>query len=212
MDLTCFNWVQIVKKSDLPANAKYLALYLSTFMNAEHDIAWPSLRRISDETSMALSTVQKYLSALDQEKYLVKRSAAHAVKTKSGVQMQNEYTINIPEKVYRETIQQLIGVPTDGLRCTDSREKVYREPVPNNNKNNNRSNNGRFTPPSLEQVSKYCRDENKGVDPEQFVNFYEAKGWMIGKNKMKSWKHAIATWEKRNKPAITTNDDLEHWV
>lgn len=31
-----------------------------------------------------------------------------------------------------------------------------------------------------------------------FVAFYESKGWLVGKNKMKSWKSAIVTWEKRN--------------
>jgi hypothetical protein len=36
------------------------------------------------------------------------------------------------------------------------------------------------------------------VDAESFVAFYESKDWMIGKNKMKNWKSAIVTWEKRN--------------
>ena len=31
-----------------------------------------------------------------------------------------------------------------------------------------------------------------------FVAFYESKGWLVGKSKMKSWKSAIVTWEKRN--------------
>lgn len=143
MDLTCFNWVQLIKKSDLPPNAKFLGLYLATFMNMEHDVAWPSLRRIVSETGLALSTVQKYLGVIEEKGYLVKRSSAHQVSTKSGSQMQNEYLINIPEEVYRETVQQLAGVPSDKPRCTDSREEVYRQAVTNNNKNNNRSNKHR---------------------------------------------------------------------
>ena len=55
----------------------------------------------------------------------------------------------------------------------------------------------RFIPPSLEEVQAYCRERNNNVDPEQFINFYEAKGWMVGKNKMKDWKAAVRTWEKR---------------
>ena len=55
-----------------------------------------------------------------------------------------------------------------------------------------------FTPPSLEEVQEYIQSVGSKVDAEAFVAFYESKGWMIGKNKMKSWKSAIVTWEKRN--------------
>ena len=54
----------------------------------------------------------------------------------------------------------------------------------------------RFVPPTLEEVKNYCLERNNLVDPEGFINFYESKGWMVGKNKMKDWKAAIRTWEK----------------
>ncbi|MGN0491843.1 hypothetical protein [Ruminococcus sp.] len=53
-------------------------------------------------------------------------------------------------------------------------------------------------PPSLEEVIQYVKDNNLNVDPYQFWNFYESKGWFVGKNKMKNWHSAIATWVKRN--------------
>ena len=34
------------------------------------------------------------------------------------------------------------------------------------------------------------------------MDYYESKGWMIGKNKMKDWKASIRTWEKKE---TTTN-------
>lgn len=55
----------------------------------------------------------------------------------------------------------------------------------------------RFCPPSVEDVKAYCGEKGYHVDAEQFVAFYEAKGWYIGKNKMKNWKQALVTWEKR---------------
>jgi len=55
----------------------------------------------------------------------------------------------------------------------------------------------RFYPPSLDDVSAYCKERHNKVDPEAFIAFYESKGWMIGKNKMTSWKNAVLTWEKR---------------
>lgn len=53
-------------------------------------------------------------------------------------------------------------------------------------------------PPTLEDVIQYVKDNNLNVDPYQFWNFYESKGWFVGKNKMKNWHSAIATWVKRN--------------
>ena len=54
----------------------------------------------------------------------------------------------------------------------------------------------RFAPPTLEEVTAYCRERGNKVDPQKFIDFYESKGWMIGKNKMKNWKAAVRTWER----------------
>ena len=53
----------------------------------------------------------------------------------------------------------------------------------------------RFTPPTLEMVTEYCKERNKGVDPVRWMNHYTANGWMVGKTKMKDWKAAVRTWE-----------------
>ncbi len=55
-----------------------------------------------------------------------------------------------------------------------------------------------FAPPSQKEVEQYCTEKNYLIDAESFICFYESKGWMIGKNKMKSWKAAVTTWSKRN--------------
>lgn len=58
----------------------------------------------------------------------------------------------------------------------------------------------RFVPPTVAEVRDYCLERQNGIDAEEFVSFYESKGWMVGKNKMKNWKSAVITWEKqRNK-------------
>jgi len=64
-------------------------------------------------------------------------------------------------------------------------------------KNDNKSNN-RFTPPTLEEVKVYCIERKNNVDAEKFIDFYESKGWMVGKNKMKQWKAAVRNWEKNS--------------
>ena len=56
----------------------------------------------------------------------------------------------------------------------------------------------KFVPPSLDQVINYCNGRQNNVDPVKWLNFYQAKDWMIGKNKMKDWKAAVRTWENNN--------------
>lgn len=57
----------------------------------------------------------------------------------------------------------------------------------------------RFTPPTVEEVNSYILEKGYDVDAEAFVNFYESKGWFVGKNKMKSWKAALVTWNLRHR-------------
>lgn len=55
-----------------------------------------------------------------------------------------------------------------------------------------------FTPPTVEQVSEYCRERGNHVDPQQFVDHYQGNGWMRGKNKIKDWKACVRTWERNS--------------
>lgn len=84
------------------------------------------------------------------------------------------------------------------------------EATPNVNENVNvnvNDNNKRFVPPTVDEVAAYCKERNNGIDAKAFVAFYESKGWLIGKNKMKNWKSAVQTWERRNdKPASKPKD------
>ncbi len=59
---------------------------------------------------------------------------------------------------------------------------------------------GRFAPPSVGEVRDYCREKGYTFDPERFVAYYESNGWMVGKNRMKSWRASCTTWQKREQP------------
>lgn len=54
----------------------------------------------------------------------------------------------------------------------------------------------RFVPPTVEEVDAYCKERGNQVDPQRFVDYYEANGWKVGRNPMKDWKAAVRTWEK----------------
>ena len=72
----------------------------------------------------------------------------------------------------------------------------------------------RFIPPDVPEVKAYCMERGNNVDPERFVNFYEAKGWMVGKNKMKDWRAAVRNWERNgaSKSAAQKKQGRLDWI
>lgn len=53
------------------------------------------------------------------------------------------------------------------------------------------------TPGEVEEYARgYCDQKDLVYDfnPEKFCDFYESKGWKVGKNQMKDWKAAVRTW------------------
>jgi len=65
----------------------------------------------------------------------------------------------------------------------------------------------RFNPPAVEEVAAYCAERGNNVDAHAWWDFYQSKGWMVGKNKMKDWKAAVRTWEQRHKDESRTKDN-----
>lgn len=67
----------------------------------------------------------------------------------------------------------------------------------------------KFTPPAYEEIKKYCEERNNGINAQQFLDYYTARGWIIGKNKMKDWQACVRTWEQRNKTNISISKEDE---
>ena len=61
----------------------------------------------------------------------------------------------------------------------------------------------RFVKPTTEDIENYIIQNNYDTNPQlfanRFYNFYESKGWVIGKAPMKNWKAAIRTWISKEK-------------
>lgn len=54
----------------------------------------------------------------------------------------------------------------------------------------------RFKAPTFEEVKAYCTERDNHVDPQRFMNYYQANGWKVGKNGMKDWRAAVRAWER----------------
>ena len=93
--------------------------------------------------------------------------------------------------------------PTSKRQASDKQATTAEE----SNKEINKNNIKRFVKPTVEEVKTYCQEKGYNIDADRFVNFYESKGWLVGKTPMKDWKAAVRTWvrseekkpEKKNK-------------
>lgn len=63
-------------------------------------------------------------------------------------------------------------------------------------------------PPKPDWVSDYCKERKNGITASEFIDFYDSKGWLIGKSKMKDWQAAIRTWEKNRNVVIKEVKDI----
>jgi len=66
-----------------------------------------------------------------------------------------------------------------------------------------------FKKPTLDEVKNYCILRKNNIEAEAFIDFYESKGWQIGKEIMKSWKACVRTWESREKKNPKTMSKLD---
>ena len=136
-------------------------------------------------------SIQKWLKILEDNKH-IKR-------------------VNIYKQGSKEILTRvitLVNIPSKEKLTDNINTKVY------NNNNTTYSNKERFKKPTLDQVNDYCIERKNNVDAEAFLDFYESKDWKIGKNKMKDWKAAIRTWERREtkKPTMSKlHSQINEW-
>jgi hypothetical protein len=86
-------------------------------------------------------------------------------------------------------------------RYNDKKDKsTYVVHMETENENRNEvdidNRNKAFKPPTLEEVTAYCKERNNKVEPQTFIDHYQANGWIRGKTKIKDWKACVRTWEK----------------
>lgn len=77
-------------------------------------------------------------------------------------------------------------------------QQTTNKPLTTNKNVKNVKKRNIFIVPSFDEVQAYCLSRNNGINPQAFIDYYAARGWMLGKSKMKDWKAAVRTWESRN--------------
>lgn len=78
------------------------------------------------------------------------------------------------------------AIPADDFSQSDNFSPPVQEPAKPK----------KFQKPTIEQIKAYCLEAGKNIDAEAFFDFYEAKGWVVGRAPMKDWKAAVRNWAK----------------
>jgi len=182
-------WVDILLSATHDDYKKHIGKELVTIHSGQ---LHTSVQEMARRWQWSEKKVRRFISLLESDEMVVAQGNAHGT-TLTIVNYEfyqgegrTPDTTNDPKTSERSTQQVPNGRPT-----YNNINNII------NNNNNNKGAN--FKPPSVDEVKAYCSDRNNGIDAQSFIDFYESKGWMIGKNKMKDWKAAVRTWEKRDK-------------
>ena len=146
-----------------------------------------SLPKLAEETALTIREVRTAISHL-------KSTGEVTCKTYP------KYTVFTVKNYceYQQSDMQNDSQTTDNRHSNDILTTTIEEKKEgkNNKKEDTNVSKKKFVPPTVEEVRDYCQERGNKVDPQAFVDHYTSNGWMVGKNKMKSWKAAVGTWER----------------
>lgn len=191
---------------DLPMSAR--CLYFTLGMLADDDGFVNSPKSIMRQVGatiddMRLLLAKKFILDFDTGVIVIKHWRIHNYiqkdRYKESKYLEEKSTLEIDQNgAYTKCIQDVSVLDTQVRLGKDrlGEDRIGEVIVDAPDINVGRKTTKRFTPPTLEDVSSYCYERGNQVDPNRFIDYYTANGWMVGKNKMKDWKAAVRTWEK----------------
>lgn len=173
--------IEIWQNRSLSWNEKILLMEIDSFTAKDRE-CYISNEYIAELLGVSVSWASKCLS------HLLELGFVRVVKF-DGRKRYVESTIQFKADLNESSMQ-------DGTKVqhTDNNEYI--------NINNNslyKKGSTRFQKPTIEEIRQYCLEKGYNVDAEQFFNFYESKGWLVGKSPMRNWRAAVCTWNKREK-------------
>lgn len=90
------------------------------------------------------------------------------------------------------------GDVTSDVTVTPTVHNITVQDITEHNSTGQTKKSVRFQRPSPQEVNDYGKLVGySGVNGEQFCDFYESKGWVVGRSPMKDWKAAVRLWKKR---------------
>ncbi len=122
------------------------------------------------------ASIQNWLSLLEKNGYITRV----LIYRQGSKEILSRY-IKLVDKPSLKMCTDNTNINITNTNLTDSNKKAF------------------FKKPTVEEVHQYCNERKNKVCADAFIDFYESKDWLIGSNKMKSWKACVRTWESREK-------------
>lgn len=64
----------------------------------------------------------------------------------------------------------------------------------------------KFVKPTQQEIAEYVKSLGKSLDVARFYDYYEAKGWLVGKSPMKDWKATVRNWLRNNHQIVNEQE------
>lgn len=178
--------------NDLTPNAKLLYGEITALCKKE-GYCWATNKHFADLYQTSEKTISRWIANLEEKGYIgtsvrTFRYDDGTVKKVRYIYLDKNKLDHMDKNVQNHMDKSVSDHPDEN--------------VPYNNKISNNKiskNKGRkvFIPPTVEEVQLYCKERSNKVDAENFIDYYTARGWKLGKETMKDWKAAVRTWERK---------------
>lgn len=222
-------WTDSKVIDDFTPEDRYFYLYLMTNPHTNLSGCYEiSLKQMSDETGYSKETVQKLLDRMQ----FIHKVIAYSVSTKEVLIIKwSKYNWTSSDK-FRTAVGKEIEAVKDPEFKTflmgiyegeDTVSIPYPYPMDTTNTNTNtititdtipvskKKSPTKFVPPTYDELSAYAQEIGSTVNLDDFLDYYDSNGWMIGgKTKMKDWKATLRRWSRnKSKPTEKKNNDID---
>ena len=171
----------------LSANAKLLYGEITCLTN-ENGFCFATNKYFADLYNKSKVTISKWISELVVNGYV---STSYTYK--EGSKEIDKRYISILKGGVKENLKGGIKENFKGNNTSINNTSIIKEKI------KKRKN---FIVPTISEIEDYCHLRDNGISAEQFYDFYQSKGWLVGKTKMKDWKAAIRNWERNRKKSV----------
>lgn len=205
-------WTDAKVIDDFTPEDRYFYLYLMTNPHTNLSGCYEiSMKQMSDETGYSKETVHKLLDRMQN----IHRVIIYSTTSKEVLIIHwSKYNWTNSDKFRTAVSREISEVKDQGFK--DFLNDIYEGkdtvsipyPYPMDTSITNTNTNtisssvnkkqSKFVAPTIEEVKDFAFEIGSTVNAEDFIDYYDGNGWMVGKNKMKDWKATFRRWTRNH--------------
>ena len=200
----------------IPANVRYdrelkpnekLLYGEITCLTQKTGECWASNNYFSKLYGVDVRSISRYLNNLAKKGYIrIDVTRKDKIIVNRCIRIANRQNCHVDTTELSITPRQNCPEPLDKI-VLDNNTSINNINIENTKEKNQ-------IPPSKDMVESYIEENRLNVDADRFIDYYDSKGWIVGKTKMKDWQATLRNWDRRNKPEQTEKKvelDFSKW-